>query len=225
MRLLREPLASVRLCSSPVLPGWSCGRNIPGSSLRSPRILSTNHPMVTPQAGRIQPSSRNGSGRGFSSSTSVKLVVRLAPDETRERWSTSRPQSLGRARYCVLGLGTLAGGELVTARPRPSCGGRLIASPVTRPSSARVAHRFLLPAPRVFTACRWQGPVTPGARLSPPSAIAAPHFPRVVTRNEQLMGLLFLESDGMCQLHTHSRGSLPASDHRICLQIQTNGSD
>lgn len=52
------------------------------------------------------------------------------------RGAASSLQPLGRARYYVLWLGTLAGGEIVTARPQPSCGGRLIAARVTRPSSA-----------------------------------------------------------------------------------------
>lgn len=53
--------------------------------------------------------------------------------------AASSLQPLGRARYYVLWLGTLAGGEIVTARPQPSCGGRLIAARVTRPSSAPAA--------------------------------------------------------------------------------------
>lgn len=60
------------------------------------------------------------------------------------RGAASPLQPLGRAQYYALWMGTPAGGELVTARPQPSCGGRLIAAPVTRLSSALAARRFLL---------------------------------------------------------------------------------
>lgn len=85
-------------------------------------------------------------------------------------------QPLRRARYYVLWLGTLAGGEIVTARPQPSCGGRLIAARFTRPSSALAVGRSLFPVPRVSSACPGQGPF--GCYLTLLAHRQEPGFPK-----------------------------------------------
>lgn len=127
------------------------------------------YPTVAPQPGRLQPSSHNGPAGAFFLA-GVELLVRLAPHEAMKAGYRLPAAASGRARYYVLWLGTLAGGEIVTARPRSSCGGRLIAAPVTRPSSVPAARRFLLPEPSLSSASSGQGPAAPGGRLSPDSA-------------------------------------------------------
>lgn len=76
----------------------------------------------------------------------------------------------------MLWLGTLAGGEIVTARPQPSCGGRLIAARFTRPSSALAVGRSLFPVPRVPSACPGQGPF--GCHLTLLAHRQEPGFPK-----------------------------------------------
>lgn len=121
----------------------------------------------------------------------------------------------------------------VTAHLRPSCGGRLIAALVTRPTSAPggpVASSCLSPA------SPGQGPAAPGAQLSPdsasiqtgarmPSVLYVLHFPRAFTTNEQLKELLLLRSEGMCPAACLLPGLPTGSDYRICLQSQSNGSN
>lgn len=122
---------------------------------------------VASQPGRIiQPSSHYGPAGAFFLA-GVELLVRPAPHEAMKAGYRLHAAASGRARYYVLWLGTLAGGEIVTARPRSSCGGRLIAAPVTRPSSVPAARRFLLPEPSLSSASSGQGPAAPGGRLSP----------------------------------------------------------
>lgn len=119
----------------------------------------------------------------------------------------------------------------VTAHLRPSCGGRLIAALVTRPTSAPggpVASSCLSPA------SPGQGPAAPGAQLSPdsasiqtgarmPSVLYVLHFPRVFTTNEQLKELLLLRSEGMCRQHAYSLGSQPVQTTEFAYRANLMG--
>lgn len=135
-------------------PAWVVlRRNIPGSSLESRRLLFTNIPQSLHSQGEYNLPLIMAPAGAFLLA-GLELVVRLAPQEAMKAGHRLPAAASGKARYYMLWLGTLAGGEIVTPRPRSSCGGRLIAAPVTRPSSVPVARHFLLPESSLFSKLR-----------------------------------------------------------------------